>query len=165
MGGCASRPKESDMNNEGSVPKPVSENVVAKVHDITISVFYIWKLGYRTVLDKLWCFGMIIQEINTEESGEKQNQTETTETTSVEAEETSEVEPTKETAPAAEAEVAAAVEESSSAGEVAAATEKVENVAAATENVEAVAVAAAPEKVEAEPVKEEKEAVFIVWSD
>jgi len=33
MGGCASRPKESDMQNEeGSVPnKPVSENVVAKV--------------------------------------------------------------------------------------------------------------------------------------
>ena len=38
MGGCASRPKESDMNNEeGSVPnKVVSETVVAKVHTITI---------------------------------------------------------------------------------------------------------------------------------
>lgn len=36
MGGCASRPKESDMNNEGSVPKPVSEDVVAKVDNLTI---------------------------------------------------------------------------------------------------------------------------------
>ncbi|XP_013627593.1 PREDICTED: neurofilament heavy polypeptide-like [Brassica oleracea var. oleracea] len=139
MGGCASRPKESDMNNEeSSVPnKPVSETVV--------------------------------QENNTEESSEKQNQTET-ETTSVEPKEASEVEPTKETSPAAEPEVAAAVEESSSAGKAAAP----ENVAA-TENAEAAVeavVVATPEKVEfdvettktaeAEPVKEEKEAVVAV---
>ncbi|CAN8254838.1 unnamed protein product [Cochlearia groenlandica] len=144
MGGCASRPKESDMNNEEtSVPnKTVSETIVAK-------------------------------ENNIEESSEKQNQTETNEATFVEAKETFQAEPAKETAHVAaepEVVVVAAVEEPSSSGEEAATTpEKVENVAVASENaektVEAVAVAE-PEKVEVaaveavkvaetEPVKEE----------